>query len=73
MSTRDINQPDMGYADIIENALTGQERRQRERVLMEEGTTLWRAKKQEEYEQELRDQYEVNLYSNFKVSIRIIN
>ena len=66
MSTRDINQPDMGYADIIENALTGQERRQRERVLMEEGTTLWRAKKQEEYEQELRDQYEVNLYSNSK-------
>ena len=59
MSTRDINQPDMGYADIIENALTGQERRNRERVLMEEGTTLWRAKKQEEYEQEVRDQYEV--------------
>ena len=59
MSTRDINQPDMGYADIIENALTGQERRNRERVLMEEGTTLWRAKKQEEYEQELRDQFEV--------------
>ena len=66
MSTRDINQPDMGYADIIENALTGQERRNRERVLMEEGTTLWRAKKQEEYEQELRDQYEVSSYSFVK-------
>ena len=59
MSTRDINEPDLGYADIMERALTGQERRQRERVLMEEGTTLWRAKKQEEYEQELRDQFEV--------------
>lgn len=59
MSTRDINQPDMGYGDIIENALTGQERRNRERLMMEEGTTLWRAKKQEEYEQEVRDQYEV--------------
>ena len=68
MSTRDINQPDMGYADIIENALTGQERRNRERVLMEEGTTLWRAKKQEEYEQELRDQYEVSSYSFLKHS-----
>ena len=67
MSTRDINQPDMGYADIIENALTGQERRNRERVLMEEGTTLWRAKKQEEYEQELRDQYEVSSYSFLKI------
>ena len=66
MSTRDINQPDMGYADIIENALTGQERRNRERVLMEEGTTLWRAKKQEEYEQELRDQYEVSSFSFLK-------
>ena len=68
MSTRDINQPDMGYADIIENALTGQERRNRERVLMEEGTTLWRAKKQEEYEQELRDQYEVSSFSFLKHS-----
>ena len=62
MSTRDINEPDLGYADIMERALTGQERRQRERILMDEGTTLWRAKKQEEYEQELRDQFEVKLY-----------
>ena len=46
-------------ADIMERAQTGEEKRQRERMLMEEGTTLWRAKKQEEYEQELRDQYEV--------------
>jgi hypothetical protein len=59
MSTRDINEPDLGYADIMERALNGEEKRQRERLLMEEGTTLWRAKKQEEYEQELRDQYEV--------------
>ena len=59
MSTRDINEPDLGYADIMERAQTGEEKRQRERMLMEEGTTLWRAKKQEEYEQELRDQYEV--------------
>ena len=49
----------MGYADIMERALTGEEKRQRERMLMEEGTTLWRQKKQEEYDQAVRDQYEV--------------
>ena len=59
MSTRDINEPDLGYADIMERALTGEEKRQRERMLMEEGTTLWRQKKQEEYDQAVRDQYEV--------------
>ena len=69
MSTRDINEPDLGYADIMERALTGEEKRQRERMLMEEGTTLWRAKKQEEYEQALRDQYEVRFLSHCKITI----
>ena len=60
MSTRDIgNEPDLGYADIMERALTGEEKRRRERLLMDEGTSLWRQKKQVELDQEIRDQYEV--------------
>ena len=60
MSTRDISEPDLGYADIMERAMTGEQKRQRERMLMEEGTTLWRSKKKEEYAQAIQDQYEVS-------------
>ena len=62
MSTRDINEPDLGYADIMERARNGEEKRQRERVVMDEGRQLWRQKKKEEYEQALQDQYEVKHY-----------
>ena len=70
MSTRDIDEPDLGYADIIERTLTHEEKRQRERMLMEEGTAMWRVKKKEEYEQALQDQYDVR-YMIINISVAL--
>ena len=60
MSSKEITEPDLGYADIMERVMKGEEQRQRERMLMEEGTQLWRAKKKEEYEQAMQDQMDVS-------------
>ena len=66
MSSKEITEPDLGYADIMERVMKGEEQRQRERMLMEEGTQLWRAKKKEEYEQAMQDQMDV---SNLEINM----
>ena len=45
---------------MMERSSAEERRRQRERKMMEEGKALWKAKKNEELELELRDQEEVS-------------
>ena len=49
----------LSYLDMVERNSAEERRRARERVMMEEGTALWKAKKSEELELELRDQEKV--------------
>ena len=50
----------LSYLDRMERSSAEERRRQRERKMMEEGKALWKAKKNEELELELRDQEEVS-------------
>ena len=51
----------LSYLDMMERSSAEDKRRERERVMMEEGKALWNAKKSEELEMEMRDQEHVSV------------
>ena len=54
-----IDGDSISYLDMMERQSAEDQRRARERVMMEEGKAIWRAKKNEELEMELKDQEQV--------------
>eukprot|EP00096_Caligus_rogercresseyi_P010933 TRINITY_DN4138_c0_g1_i2.p1 TRINITY_DN4138_c0_g1~~TRINITY_DN4138_c0_g1_i2.p1 ORF type:complete len:446 (-),score=86.16 TRINITY_DN4138_c0_g1_i2:459-1796(-) len=57
----------LSYLDMMEKNSAEERRRQRERVIMEEGKALWQAKKHDDLEMELREQDEVRELSRSKI------
>ncbi len=58
-TTRSADGDSLSYSDMMERNAQEEARRARERQMMEEGKSLWIAKKKEELELELRDQEKV--------------
>ncbi|XP_071746149.1 uncharacterized protein [Lepeophtheirus salmonis] len=57
----------LSYLDMMEKNSAEDRRRQRERVIMEEGKALWQAKKHDDFELELREQEEIRELSRNKI------
>lgn len=49
----------LSYVDMMERSALEEQRREREKVMMEEGKTLWKAKKEGDLQMELKDQEQV--------------
>merc|ERR1712223_658856 len=49
----------LSYQDMMERNMLEEQRRHRERAIMDEGRALWQAKKREQLEVELKDQIEM--------------
>eukprot|EP00094_Tigriopus_californicus_P007475 TCALIF_07197-PA protein Name:"Protein of unknown function" AED:0.23 eAED:0.23 QI:0/0.6/0.33/1/0.6/0.5/6/0/258 len=54
------------YVDMMERNSAEERRRQRERIMMEEGKALWRAKKSEDLEMELKEQEQIRELARLK-------
>jgi hypothetical protein len=54
----------LSYMDMMERSIVEEKRRQRERIIMQEGQALWQAKKHDQLELEIKEQEEV--IDNFK-------
>ena len=59
----------LSYLDMMERNSAEERRRERERVMMEEGKALWKAKKAQELEMEIREQEQVGLYAYKGISV----
>jgi DNA-binding MarR family transcriptional regulator len=55
-----IDGDSLSYLDMVERNTNEERRRERERIMMEEGKALWKTKKEEQHELDLRDQEEVS-------------
>ncbi len=55
-----IDGDSLAYLDAMERNSAEEKRRHRERIMMEEGKALWKAKKSEDLELELKEQEEVS-------------
>ena len=53
----------LSYLDLMERSSNVEEKRQRERLIMDEGLQLWKSKRNEEQEQDYRDKQQVPFYS----------
>ena len=51
----------LSYLDLMERSSNEEEKRQRERLIRDEGTELWKLKRSSEFEQQARDKQQVSI------------
>ena len=56
----DTDKQQLSYVDLMEKHSSEEEKRQRERQIMDEGLELWKSKKQEEDQQQKFSKQEVS-------------